>query len=44
MQRVAGKARTVLGARAAPLLAMAERIDADPHSVSARNVGALIRA
>ncbi|NDW01455.1 MmgE/PrpD family protein [Salipiger sp. PrR002] len=44
MQRVAGKARTVLGVRAAPLLAMAERIDADPRSVPARDIGALIRA
>ncbi|MBE9639545.1 MmgE/PrpD family protein [Salipiger mangrovisoli] len=44
MQRVAEKARTVLGAGAAPLLALAERIEADPQNVPAREIGALIRA
>ncbi|MCA0942662.1 MmgE/PrpD family protein [Salipiger pacificus] len=44
MLRVAAKARTVLGARATLVLKLAERIDHDPRGVSAREIGALIRA
>ncbi|WP_112324391.1 MmgE/PrpD family protein [Oceanibium sediminis] len=42
--RLMEKARTVLGARAAQVFALMERIDADPSAVSAREIGALIRA
>ncbi|NDV51605.1 MmgE/PrpD family protein [Salipiger sp. PrR003] len=44
MRRVAGKARAVLGARAEPVLALMQRIEADPAGVPARDIGALIRA
>jgi 2-methylcitrate dehydratase PrpD len=44
MQRVRAKAQAVLGEDAAPLLALAERLEASPDAVSAREIGALIRA
>ncbi|PVB60639.1 MmgE/PrpD family protein [Labrenzia sp. 011] len=43
MERVSTKACTVLGARAAPVLQLVERLNDDPGAVPARDIGALIR-
>ncbi|TYC61823.1 MmgE/PrpD family protein [Rhodobacterales bacterium] len=43
MERVAGKAKTVLGPRAAPVLELMHRLNDGPRAVSARGIGALIR-
>lgn len=44
MTRVAEKAETVLGPRSVPVLELIGRLDGDPHAVSARDIGALIRS